>query len=155
LLKVYPYGIARTRLERAIRERKAGAVITNDLHHADAIIAMRTTMQTKPGRIKDLGRPIPTYTVKSNTFSQIAGALDDALKGAGRPADSERQDVALEEAKNAIQHVLQTGQPVELNPADGRTRRMQLQIAEQNRLRAESVGQDPHRRVRVTPLRLV
>lgn len=153
LLRVYPYGIARTRLERAIRERKLPAVITNDLQAADVVIGIRTTMQGKPGKLRDLGRPIPTFTVKSNTFSQIAGALDDALKGAGHPVEKERTAGALDEAAQAVQTVLSTGKAVELSPADARQRKAQLQFVESKRLKAEAVGDDPNRRVRVLPNR--
>lgn len=152
-LRVYPYGIARTRLERAIRERRLNAVITSDLHHADVIIGMRTTMQNKPGRLRELGRTIPTFNVKSNTFSQIAGALDDALKSHGKNSQEDAAKEAMNEVKQAIQMVQQSGRAVELSPADARIRKMQHRAIEQHRLRAESVGLDPDRRVVVSPLR--
>ncbi|MBX3097338.1 MAG: AAA family ATPase [Fimbriimonadaceae bacterium] len=152
-LRVFPYGIARTRLERAIRERKLNAVITNDIFHADAVIAIRTTVQNKPAKLRDLGRNVPTFVVKSNTFSQIAGALDDALKGRGTPGRDERVGEAIQEVNSAIEQVKSTGRPIELAPADARIRKQQHQVVERNRLRAESVGQDPERRVRVSPVR--
>jgi len=154
-VRVYPYGIARTRLERAIRERKVNAVITNDIFHADAIIAIRSTVANRPAKLRDLGRQVPTYIVKSNTFSQIAGALDDALKGAGQAARDDRSGEALDEARQIIEQVQRTGRPMELTPADARIRKQQHRLIEQNRLRAESVGQDPERRVRVSPVRAV
>src|SRR5688572_22523632 len=39
LVRIFPYGIARTRLERAIREKRAPAYVTNDLMEADAVMA--------------------------------------------------------------------------------------------------------------------
>jgi stage III sporulation protein SpoIIIAA len=152
VVKVFPYGIARTRLERAIRERKAPALITNDIKQADAVIAIRSSQQHKSAKMRDLPRGLPTYVVKSNTFTQIAGALDDVLKGKGRDKDAESE--AIEEARFAVEQVLSTGSPVELTPRDARTRKLQFQVIEAKRLAAESVGTDPKRRIRVLPNRL-
>jgi stage III sporulation protein SpoIIIAA len=151
-LRIYPYGIARTRLERAIREKRAAAVITNDISHADAVIAIRSTHQAKPAKLRELQRPVPTVVVRSNTFSQIAGALDEVLKGSGREGDDEA--AALQEAHDAVATVLHTGRPVELSPQSARIRKMQGQVAESKRLAFECVGQDPDRRLRVLPVRL-
>lgn len=150
-LRIYPYGIARTRLERAIRERGASAVICNDLQQADAIIAIRSTYQSRPAKLRDIGRPIQTVVVKSNTFSQIANALDEVLKESG---GGDREAEAMDEAMQAIETVLHTGRPVDLAPRDARLRKMQHHLAESKRLASESVGEEPQRRLRILPTRL-
>ncbi len=152
MLRVFPYGIARTRLERAIRERKVNAVIVNDLAQADAVIAIKSTYNSRPAKLRDLQRPLPTSVVKSNTFSQIAAALEELAQGASQSKEGDEQ--ALSEALAAIDQAIATGKPVELNPADSRVRRLQLQMVESRRLTAEAVGQEPSRRVRVLPVRL-
>ncbi len=154
LVKVFPYGIARTRLERAIRERRAAAVVVTDITQADAVLAIRSTYQAKPRRIREMaGRPVHTVVVNSNTFSQIAGALEDILKAqTGEGVDQEKR--ALEEVHAGIEAVLQSGKPFELNPASGPVRKIQHQIAEARRMASESVGEDPHRRLRLLPTRL-
>ncbi|HRI44350.1 MAG TPA: R3H domain-containing nucleic acid-binding protein [Fimbriimonadaceae bacterium] len=151
VVRIYPYGIARTRLERAIRERGASAVICNDIQQADAIIAIRSTYQSRPAKLRDIGRPIQTVVVKSNTFSQIAGALDEVLKDT---SGSDREAEALDEAMQAIETVLHTGRPVDLAPRDARLRKMQHHLAESKRLASESVGEEPQRRLRILPTRL-
>lgn len=152
MVRVFPYGIARTRLDRAIREKKIPAMIANDLHNADAIIAIKSSMQPTPGKVRELGRQLPTFTVKSNTFVQILGALEEAVAHL-IPNANEAQD-AIQEALRAVEVVEQTGKPVELTPRLGSIRRQQLEAIEGKRHRAESVGQDPNRRVRVLPQRL-
>lgn len=151
VVRIYPYGIARTRLERAIRERGASAVICNDIQQADAIIAIRSTYQSRPAKLRDIGRPIQTVVVKSNTFSQIAGALDEVLKDTN---GGDREAEALDEAMQAIETVLHTGRPVDLAPRDARLRKMQHHLAESKRLASESVGEEPQRRLRILPTRL-
>ncbi|HRF58430.1 MAG TPA: AAA family ATPase [Fimbriimonadaceae bacterium] len=152
VLRVFPYGIARTRLERAIREKKAPAVITGDIAQADAVIAMRSTYQSRPTKLRDLNRPIATVVVKSNTFSQISGALEELLRGGTVDRDAEAE--ALDEMATGIEQVLSSGRPVELNPRNARLRRAQCQLAENQKVAVENVGEEPNRRVRILPIRL-
>lgn len=152
-IKVYPFGIARTRLERAIKESGAPVYLTNDLQAADVIIAIRSTYQNQPRKLKELNRNVPVKVVKSNTFSQIAQALDQILTDFSGTSD--REEEALKEALKAIEDVQQQGKPVELTPRDARVRKMQHQMVESKRLASESVGSDPNRRIRILPSRLV
>ncbi|MGI8924606.1 MAG: R3H domain-containing nucleic acid-binding protein [Fimbriimonadales bacterium] len=151
VIRVFPYGIARTRLERAIRERRAQLAIANDLNEADVVMAIRTSMQKKPGRFTErLGRSIPTVVVRSNTLSQIATALDEILGGSvAEPGEVEEE--ARSEVLGAIDFVRAKGRSFELAPRPGTVRRMQHQEIESHKLRSESVGQEPNRRVRILP----
>jgi len=152
LLRIFPYGIARTRLERAIREKRASASITNDISQADAVIAIRSTYQNRPTKLRELNRPVATVVVKSNTFSQIAGALDELLKGG--TVDKDAEEAAIQEAIQGIEQVNQTGKSFELNPQPAMIRRAQHQVAESRKWASESVGQEPARRLRILPVRL-
>ena len=153
MVRIFPYGIARTRLERAIREKKAPAYVTNDLNEADAVMAIRSTVQAKPRRLRDLaGRPVNTVVVKSNTFSQIATALDDILRHASEGTQAEQG--ALDEASAAIENVLASGKAHDLAPAAAPVRKAQHRLAEASRLASESVGEEPNRRLRLLPTRL-
>jgi hypothetical protein len=153
LIKIFPYGIARTRLERAIREKRAPAYVTNDVSQADAIMAIRSTYASQPKKLRDLaGKAVNTVVVKSNTFTQIAGALDEIIRQATEGPDYEAR--ALQEAQAGIESVLQSGKAFELTPAPATIRKMQHQMAEARRLASESVGDDPNRRLRILPTRL-
>lgn len=153
LIRIYPYGIARTRLERAIREKRAPAFVTNDLSQADAVMAIRSTYQSRPKKLRDMaGKPINTVVVKSNTFSQIADALDQIIKL--KQEGQETETAAMDEVLAAIDTVLQTGKPFELSPQPATIRKMQHQVTEARRVASESVGEDPNRRLRILPTRL-
>ena len=153
LIRIFPYGINRTRLERAIREKKAPAYLTNDIGQADAVVAMRSTYQTQPKKLRDMaGRPVQTVVVKSNTFAQIAFALDEILKRANEPLDEHSK--ALDEVQEGIEFVLQSGKPFDLSPASAPVRKVQHQVAESRRLASVSVGEDPNRRLRILPTKL-
>lgn len=156
VMRIFPYGIARTRLERAIRERKAAAVVTADIESADAVMAIRATYQNRPRRIKELaGKPVKTVVVKSNTFSQIAGALEDLMKGQGVTdgVGIEVDSRAVAEVHAGIEVVMQSNKPFELSPQPATVRKQQLQLIEARRLASEAIGQEPNRRVRILPTR--
>ena len=154
LMRIYAYGIQRTRLERAIREKRAPAYVVTELSQADAIMAIRTTYQSRPKKLRELaGKTIPTVVVKSNTFSQIACALDEILNRSSEGKDFESE--AMEEVLSAIETVIQTGKPYELAPQPATIRKMQHQVTEARRVASESVGDEPHRRLRVLPNKLV
>ncbi len=153
LLRIFPYGIARTRLERAIREKRAPAVVATDSRQADAVLAIRSAFQGGTRRLRDLPGPsLPTVVVKSNTFSQIAAALDELLAGPSPMQDLESE--AMDEVLSAIEIVQQTGKPVELAPRPASIRRMQFQMVQARRLASEGVGVEPNRRVRILPTKV-
>lgn len=153
LLRIFPYGIARTRLERAIREKRAPAVVAADSRQADAVMAIRSAFQGGNRRLRDLPGPsLPTVVVKSNTFSQIAAALDELLAGPVPTQDLEAE--AMDEVLSAIEVVQQTGKPVELAPRSASIRRLQFQMIQARRLASEGVGVEPNRRVRILPTRV-
>lgn len=158
LVRIFPYGIARTRLERAIREKRAPAYVTTDPSQADAVMAIRSTYNSRPKKLRDLsGKPVNTVVVKSNTFTQIAQALDEILRAAngGAPTGPDLENRAVEEVQAAIDIVLQSGKPFDLSPQPAPIRKMQHQMAEARRLASESVGEDPNRRLRLLPTRLL
>ena len=149
VIRIYPYGIARTRLERAIRETNAPAYITSDISQADAVIAIRSTFQNKPKKLRELNRPIPTVVVKSNTYSQISSALNQLVNAdAGA---SETDDGAILEVSRGIESVRQTGKAVELSPQSARVRKLQHRELEKEKMSGEAVGQEPDRRIRILP----
>ncbi len=152
MLRIFPYGIARTRLERAIREKKAQAYITNDISQADAVIAIRSTFQNRPSKLRELNRPVATVVVRSNAFSQIAGALDELMRGNGVDADAEAE--AMAEVQKGVEQVLSTGHALELSPCGPQVRKLQHQFVESQRLASESIGEEPGRRIRILPTKL-
>ena len=158
LVKIFPYGIARTRLERAIREKKVAATVTADIESADAVMAIRSTYQSKPRKIRDLaGKNIKTIVVRSNTFANIASALDDLVKGNVETVStsSRMEEKVFAEVQAGIETVLQNGKPFELSPQNPTVRKAQFQVIEARRLASEAIGEDPNRRVRILPTRMI
>ena len=60
------------------------------------------------------------------------------------------QERALQEAQSAIEHVLETSEPIELAPQSSYLRRLQHELVNQYSLQSQSVGAEPTRRLRVS-----
>ncbi len=150
-IKIFPYGVSRSRLDRAIRETHAAAFVARDIGEADVVMALKSSYRREPAKMREAhNRHLPTYIVKSNTYSQIASAIRDIFQMS--PLEEASQEDALKEAADGIQHALDTGEAVELTPQNSYMRRLQHQLAEQHKLVSESVGVEPKRRVRILPV---
>jgi hypothetical protein len=152
-VRIFPYGVSRSRLDRAIAESRVPAYIARDLSEADVVVALKSTVKSEPGKLREAAqRRLPVYVVKSNTYAQIAGSIRDIFRlGPGDDSEEDATEEALLEAQEAADRVKQTNQAVELAPANSYTRRLQHQLIERYQLVSESVGVEPQRRVRILP----
>jgi stage III sporulation protein SpoIIIAA len=162
-LRLYPYGVSRHHIERVIHTLGMPVVITKDLDHADAVLALRSHSKTQ-AKLKHMaqGRHLPVHLVKSNSIPQITRALQRLLRLDDDPESvnlelfthngDEDELEALEEARLAVEQiVIPKGQPVELLPRSARIRKMQHELAEHYRLKSLSCGEEPNRRLRIYP----
>ena len=150
-VRIFPYGVNRNRLDRAILESHVSATIARDVSEADVVIALKASFRREP--VKMLTGPaknLPTVIVKSNTYAQIATAVRDLCQNG--PIDRGFNDEAMREAEEAVQLALDSREPVELSPQNSYVRRLQHQMAERYDLISESVGVEPRRRVRILPI---
>lgn len=146
VVRIFPYGVSRNRLERAIRELRVSAYITKNPDEADVVIALKAHYRKEPAKLQEVGsRHVPTYVVKSNTYTQISGIVRQIF---GMYGGSE-EEIALRDAQEAIERVLEYGEPQELMPQNSFYRRLQHQLVEQYDLISESIGTEPYRRLRV------
>jgi stage III sporulation protein SpoIIIAA len=145
-LRVFPYGVSRGRLEKAIRDLRVPAFLTKNWDDADVIIALKAHCRREPAQLREaIERNKPTFVVRSNTQVQIESILKEMFD-LGRGPDEDR---ALREAEEAIERVQELGEPVELMPQNAYLRRLQHQLAEKAALISSSVGAEPRRRVRI------
>ncbi len=147
-VKVFPYGVSRNRLEKAIRELRVPAFITKDWHDADVILTLKAHAHKEPAKLREAaGKSIPTYVIRSNTFTQILNTMRSIFK----VSDSTAEENGLVEAEEAIDRVLGGEETsVELLPQTSYVRRLQHKLAAENKLVSQSMGSDPYRRVRIS-----
>jgi hypothetical protein len=153
-IRIFPYGVSRSRMERAIAENKLPAYIARDVVDADVVVALKSTAQREPGKMREATqRRLPIYTVKSNTYAQIAGCIREMFGlPATEGAEETSMETALVETQEAIEMVKATNHAIDLAPANSYTRRLQHQLIERYQLVSESVGVEPQRRVRILPI---
>lgn len=146
-VRIYPYGVSRNRLERAIRELRVPAYITKDWGNADVIITLKAHARKEPTKLREAtGRDIPACVIKSNTYTQIANAIKSIFK----VSEFQDEELALREAELAIKRIVTGEEMVELMPQSSYVRRLQHQLASANKLASESIGTEPYRRVRIS-----
>jgi len=145
-VRVFPYGVSRNRLERAIRELRVPAYITKDWYEADVILTLKAHANKEPAKLREAGgRNVPVYAIKSNTYTQIANAFRSIFK----LSEFVDEEQALTEAEDAIERILSGEDSVELMPQTSYIRRLQHQLATENKLISSSMGTEPYRRVRI------
>lgn len=149
-LRIYPYGVTRQRLERAIRDGRAAAVVVDRLDQADVILTLKGHAKGLFKRLRDAQQQrLPVYVIKSNTYKQMMEFLRERFSAAARAAN--RRAAALQEVEAAVARVIRHRQPVELSPTTAYWRRQQHELAEQLGFISESIGQEPYRRVVIHP----
>ena len=152
VLRVFPYGVSRSRLERAIRTLRISAFISKDVKDSDVLIALKANYRKEPSKLQEgITRNIPTYVIKSNTYVQIETVLREIFK---MPQEISEEDVAISQAEEAIEEILNDTSgglnSLELPPQNSFLRRLQHQIAENFQMTSESIGSEPNRRVKVS-----
>lgn len=140
IIHIYPYGVSRNRLEKAISNLKAPIHIVKDLEIADVILTLKGQYRKMPKKLKEgAKRNLPIHPIRSNTVVQIEKYLQDLLE--------ERIDEPIAEAQDGAKRVLAYHQPVSLKPQNSYIRRLQHQIAASYDLASLSSGEEPNRHV--------
>jgi stage III sporulation protein SpoIIIAA len=141
---LFPYGVSRNKIERAIHNLGVNASIARKWDDADVVLTLKSLERKESEKLKSIAAEnVPIYSIKTNTTAQIMHALKDIF--ALPSIDAE--EIALREASEAIYKVLLDSKPVELTPQTSYVRRMQHQLAEQHRVMSRSTGMEPNRRV--------
>jgi hypothetical protein len=149
-VRVYPFGVNRSRLEAQIRSLGLPAIVVSDQHQADVVLTVRNYYRRKPQALRDAeATGVPVHVLRSNSASNIEQELLHISHLDAAPVPGAAQN-ALRETEDAIARVLETSAPVELSPQSAYIRRLQHQLAEQHSLSSRSTGKEPYRRVRIS-----
>jgi stage III sporulation protein SpoIIIAA len=150
-IRIYPYGVSKDRLMRAINDLQVSATIAKTPKDADLVLTLKAHEKRQPRTVKDLeDHGLEVAIIRSNTVSQMKSFLMGAF---GLQDQKQEEDSALNEVTEAVDKVMSFGKPVELSPQSAHIRRLQHQLIEQHGLGSESRGEVPWRRVIVLPTR--
>jgi stage III sporulation protein AA len=143
---IFPYGVSRAKIERAIHNLRVNAVMARNWDEADVVLTLKTLERKGQPKLKQIASDnVPIYSIKTNTTTQIQAALRDVFN----LGSIDHEEIALREAEEAVYQVLLTNQAIELSPQTSYVRRAQHQMAERYRLQSRSTGLEPNRRVRI------
>ncbi len=152
-IRIFPYAVSRSQLERVIRSLRMPAEITKNLSDADAMLILKAYVKSAGRLLQDAeDRQTPVYIVKANTIPQIQKSLREVMHLDVQYVSDE--DDALKEARLAIDKALEGGGNIELKPRSAPIRRLQHELVERYQLKSQSVGEEPNRRVCVYPVDL-
>src|SRR5579864_2517670 len=149
-VRIYPFGVNRSRLEAQIRSLGLPATVVSDQQQADVVLTVRNYYRRKPQALRDAeATGVPVHVLRSNSAGNIEQELLHISHLDAAPVPGAAQN-ALRETEAAIAQVLETSAPVELTPQSAYIRRLQHQLAEQHSLASRSTGKEPYRRVRIS-----
>ncbi len=165
LLALYPYQMSRNLVEQVIEQWNLPIRVVGGVERADAILTLKANLR-KHANLRRMaeGHQVPIYATKGNTAAQVANTLQQALgredtveasvelQGFAYRGDADDEWDALEEARLAVEQVvIPKGQPVELLPRSAQVRKLQHEFVEHYRLKSNSFGAEPNRRLRIYP----
>jgi stage III sporulation protein SpoIIIAA len=163
--RIYPFGINRDRLERAITNLHAPATIVRDLSEATMVMTLKNYYRQGSQRVRQAeDRGVPVYVLRNNTVTQIERQLADVFNITASEEDEQYVPPrrtngnggqahitdAMLEAETAISQVINGERSaIELTPRGSYVRRLQHQMAERYNVQSESRGREPNRRVKI------
>jgi predicted RNA-binding protein Jag len=149
ILKIYPFGVNKQLIERAARAMQIPAVVADSMDNADILLTIKS--KARPGTkimIAADEHRLPVHVIRKNVSSQINKFLKYYFKVGGT---DETEEIAMREVEEGIRQVLNSKRSIDLSPQNAYIRRRQHQLVEENRLRSDSVGEEPRRRLRIYP----
>jgi stage III sporulation protein SpoIIIAA len=159
--RIYPFGVARGKLEQAVRDIGLPVRIADNLDEADAVLTLRNYWKRKPGTLRDAeDRKLDILVAKNNTVAEMAKSLM-FMREPGRDSGNDSPALstrgydpvfeAMRDTEDAIAEVMNSERAVDLPPTNSYIRRIQHQIAQRYNVQSQSHGREPYRRVRISP----
>lgn len=155
-IRIYPYAVSRSQLERIIKGLRLPARVTKSLEDADMLFVLKSYMKSNGKVLKWAeAKQIPVHIVKTNNMYQIQKTLRTALQideqdGVFEKFDEELEE-AMQEVNEAVDSLVHMSVPIELLPREEDVIKMQQKIAHQNGYFTETVGAEGERRLRMYP----
>jgi stage III sporulation protein SpoIIIAA len=150
-VRVFPYAVSRSKLERAMRKLQAPVRLVNDLRDADLVLTTKAHDRRQPRRLRDAqSRGTPVHVVRNNTVTQMENFLRREL-GIDIQESAAEQERALAAVERGIREARDQDHPVELPPQTSYMRRLQHELVHDHGLTSRSRGQEPYRRVVIYP----
>ena len=147
-LRVFPYGVARNRLNQAAKRLGVDVEVAADIEDADVMVTLKSYYRRRRRVISDAEkRRKPVYVLRANTVNQMQDFLARAMNL--EVSQSDPFEEAIAKAEDAIAAIHSGETSVDLPAAGPAIRRYQHQMARQADLVSHSYGKEPNRHVRI------
>jgi predicted RNA-binding protein Jag len=147
---IYAFGVNRTRIARMLKSMSINARMTMSLDDADMVVTTKSHNKPNSNFIRSIqGKKLQLHVIRSDTTAQINRFLQYAFKLYND--DEDKINMSLKEVTEVIKYVRNNRKVAETSPANPYVRRLQKNLCEEEGLRCESIGEEPHRRVRIYP----
>lgn len=147
---IYPYGVARNRLQQAAKQLNVPANIVRNLKDAAVLLTLRRYYRERQQPVIEAEqRGMPIFVLRSNTSQQMEQFLVDMFNLSNANPASNKEAEMVDQTQAAINAVLNGERWVDLQPASSAIRRIQHEMARQADLVSHSYGKEPNRHVRI------
>ncbi len=149
-VRIYPHGVSRDLLERAIRQLGLKVRVSASPEMSDMIFTLRS-YEGDPGlRRLTMNFDVPVHLAKRNSASEMRRMLKKVFNIVQGIAEDEVQE-AVQETKTAIQQVREQGIEIALQPRRSALRKVQHRLIAGSGLEATSIGVEPKKHLVVFP----
>ena len=114
-LRIYPYAVSRSKLERALRKFRVPACWYDDLDEADMVLTLKSQERRQPRSLRDADgerRAAPRRRAATPSPRWRTSCAPPSASATSWPDE----EAALREVEEAVDEVLEQGRPVELPP---------------------------------------
>ena len=113
IIRIFPYGVSRSKIERAVANLRVPALIARKWDDADVVLTLKALERRDNGKLREIAaQNIPIYALKTNTTAQIQTCLKDLYD---LPTVDD-EDLAIREAEEAVYQVMLHHKSIELSP---------------------------------------
>jgi len=149
-VKIYPYGVARNRLQQSAKRLGVPAIVVREPGEADVLVTLRTYYRNREQTVVDAeARGMPIYVLRANTVAQLEQLLSDIYNLNTEQPTRDGMENVRQETQQAIAAVLNGEHWVDLHPGTSLVRRAQHEMARNAELVSHSYGKEPRRHVRI------
>jgi stage III sporulation protein SpoIIIAA len=149
-IRIFPYGVAKSRLIAAAKRLGVPAVVVGELDEANSLVTLRTYYRNHEATIMDAEqRGLPIYALRANTINQMEQVLAEIFNLSSEAPDTGLWEEVTNATQMSIDAVLNGQRWADLPPASAAIRRIQHDMARQAQLVSHSYGKEPNRRVRI------
>jgi stage III sporulation protein SpoIIIAA len=149
-VSVFPYGVARNRLEQSAKRLGVPVNIVKKLDQAEVLITLKSYYRNRQKAVLDAEeKGLPIFVLRSSSNTQIEQLLISLFNLTEHSGDQLNLGEINRNTISAIEAVRNGQRWIDLPPASSRVRRLQHDLTREASLVSHSYGKEPNRHVRI------